>query len=870
MRSEELHPGGRLGPYELVAHLGAGGMGEVWRARDPRLDREVAVKVLPVALSRDAEHLARLEREARALAALTHPNIVTIHSVEEADGIRFLTMELIEGDTLDRLIPSAGMALDRFLELASALADALAAAHARGVLHRDLKPRNLMVTREGRVKVLDFGLARRVKQTATHDGDVPTRTLEQLTRDGTIVGTAPYMSPEQAQGRPLDARSDLFSLGAVLYEMATGQRPFRGDSPLDVLSSVLRDEPASATDIRPDLPPALSRMLRRCLAKDPERRFQSAKDLRNDLEDLRAELSAGGTAPRAGHPTGRAGISRRRLMIAAGAVLTLLFVLTGGRLFDPANLRTERDRPSAAVRGPTIAVLPFQHLGLQPADEHLGDAIAEDLHHALSQVAALRVISLPTSMRYRGTNRALSVIGEELNAGTVLDGSVRRAGDAVRVALRLIDVRTDQTLWAGLYDLPVDGIFRGQGDVVRHVTTTLDLSLTPQEAERIDVPPTDNPAAYRFFHMARQRWTDMRREVLDATIELYSTAIEHDPRFALAYAELAFAYAWRFDSEAEALAWEMTEHALELDSTLAFAHFVRGTLLYGRKGRFNEGRSAFHRSIAYDPNAYFSMHNLSLLEYHAGRYDESLRWARQGLEVAPDEANSFYHVSLPLIALGDDEVTERFLRIGLDKEVFVGPFTTFGVSKPFPRIPRMLSRLELFRGNDQQALAWVEGALELRPEDADLLRQYAAVLTVIGGANADETIERLHEDGHASAAQFAMVLLRRGERERAQSVLQDALDAAGRWLEERPEHPQGPVTIAGLHAVAGNVGEALAWLEKAYDMGHRDGRWLDRDPVWDNLRAQTRFTNLVERMHADVARMRAGVDLSGLPGNSPD
>lgn len=342
--TQDLRPGGRLGSYEIVGRLGVGAMGEVWRARDPRLEREVALKVLPPELANDPERLVRFEREAKALAALSHPSIIAIYTVESADGVRFLTTELVEGQTLARLMPLNGMELEQFLSLAVPLADALAAAHARGVVHRDLKPTNVMVTSEGRIKVLDFGLAKLGEGPAVIPEDMAeakTKSSEAMTGEGRILGTVPYLSPEQVQGKRADARSDLFSLGSMFYEMATGQRPFQGESAADVLSSILRDEPRPLATLRPEFPQQLGRILRRCLAKNPERRFQSAKDLRNELEDLRTEvtenrLTTGASAPMAAAQTG----NRKRLLwlgIPAALVVILGALLTsglGGRLIS--------------------------------------------------------------------------------------------------------------------------------------------------------------------------------------------------------------------------------------------------------------------------------------------------------------------------------------------------------------------------------------------------------------------------------------------------------------------------------------------------------------------------------------------------------
>jgi len=306
-----LSPGTRLGPYEILAPLGAGGMGEVYRARDSKLDRDVAIKILPETVSRDPDRMARFEREGKALASLNHPNIVTVHSVDEDAGVRFLVMELVEGKPLAELIPSEGLPLSRFLDIAIPLADAVAAAHGRNIVHRDLKPGNVMMSAKGHVKVLDFGLAKEVAAGAAMPvgSSAPTMAAATgpLTVEGSILGTFPYMSPEQVRGSSADARSDLFSLGVVLYEMATGRHPFAGSSPSEVVSSILRDPPKPLLELRPDLPELLGRLVRRCLEKDPERRIQTSKDIRNELEELRisggrSESGRGETAAAARGP----------------------------------------------------------------------------------------------------------------------------------------------------------------------------------------------------------------------------------------------------------------------------------------------------------------------------------------------------------------------------------------------------------------------------------------------------------------------------------------------------------------------------------------------------------------------------------------
>jgi len=344
-----LTPGTRLGAYEIRSALGKGGMGEVYRARDTRLDRDVALKVLPTELAAAPDRLARLEREAKAVAALNHPNLVTLHSIEEADGTRFLTMELVEGDTLDRQVAPGGVPLPRLLELAIPLADALAAAHAKGIVHRDLKPSNVMVSREGRVKVLDFGLAKLAADAADAPAGASQATMQApISAVGLVVGTVPYMAPEQLRGEPADARTDLFSLGVLLYELATGQRPFGGASSAEISSAILRDTPAPALALRGDLPRDLDRVLGRCLEKDPERRVQTAKDVRNELE-----------------------LVRRALVPGAAAAPVVTAAPSAPRAPAPVSaLAPAKDAPS-------IAVLPFVNRSADAEDEYFSDGLAD-------------------------------------------------------------------------------------------------------------------------------------------------------------------------------------------------------------------------------------------------------------------------------------------------------------------------------------------------------------------------------------------------------------------------------------------------------------------------------------------------------------
>ena len=414
-------------------------MGEVYRATDTRLGREVAVKILPPEMAQNSDRLARFHREARAVAALNHPNVVTLFSVEECDGVHFLTMELVEGTSLDLHIPESGMPVDQIIEIAGALAEGLAAAHEKGILHRDLKPANIMVTLAGRVKILDFGLAKEVGAETVQDA---TLTSSGRTQAGIVMGTPAYMSPEQISGRALDHRTDIFSLGIMLHEMATGRRPFAGISSAELISAILRDTPPSVTELRPELPGDLARVIRRCLEKDPRHRVQTARDISNEFRDLQRASQA------------------RPVVTSAPA----------SRSAPPPDSGSAR-----AEEGFWVAVLPFKQKGTDPGLEALADGLTEEIITGLSRFSYLRVIGRGSTARYAGESGDVRAIGKELGARYVMEGTLRQAGTRLRVSVQLIDAVSGAHLWAENYEraFSSDAVFELQDDLVPRIVSTI-------------------------------------------------------------------------------------------------------------------------------------------------------------------------------------------------------------------------------------------------------------------------------------------------------------------------------------------------------------------------------------------------------------
>ena len=484
-RYRTLAPGTKLGPYEITSQLGSGGMGVVYRAHDPSLDRDIAIKVLPEQLAADPDALRRFQREAKAVAALNHPNVVTIHAVEESGGVHFISMELVDGRPLGELIATGPLPLERFLDVMTPLADALIAAHARGITHRDLKPANVMVTDDGRVKVLDFGLAKVVGS----GGDLEET---RLTQDGLIVGTVPYMSPEQVEGKPVDHRSDIFSLGVVMYEAVTGRQPFFGDSGPALMSAILRDAPPSISDLRADLPASVARLIDRCLEKAPGERYQDAAELRRELKSLR-----------------------------------------GGADVAPSSI----DLPS-------IAVLPFRNMSADPEQDYFCEGLAEELIDALARLDGLHVAARTSAFQFGGKGHDLRQVGETLNVKTVLEGSVRRAGNRLRVNAQLINVADGYHRWSERYDRTMDDVFELQDEIARSVVERLEVELL----NRADAPLVAQPAdlsAYHNFLKGRHAARSCTPSGYEHAVGHFEQVLSNQPNYARAWAGIAWVYVMR-------------------------------------------------------------------------------------------------------------------------------------------------------------------------------------------------------------------------------------------------------------------------------------------------------------------------------------
>ncbi len=781
--------GRQIGSYKILSLLGAGGMGEVYRAEDTRLGRPVALKVLPEGLAHDKERLHRFVREARAASTLNHANVAHIYEIGQSDGLHFIAMEYVEGQSLAQKLSGRPLELKEVLDIGTQAADALEEAHRRGITHRDIKSANLMITPKGQVKVLDFGLAKITRPEGEAAGSDVSTSIH--TARGVVMGTLRYMSPEQVLGKELEARTDLFSLGVVLYEMTTGRLPFSGSNASEVTDRILHAQPEALARFNYEVPAELERIIRKCLEKDRERRYQSAREVLADLSRLK-EGSAANTM--VGTSVAQPRASLRRLVAVAAVMLMVVAAIAYALLF----------RRAPGVRPPEIkslAVLPFKPLVADHRDESLEMGMADTLIVRLSSLRDVTVRPISSVRKFSGLEQDPVAAGRELGVESILDGQMQRSGDRIRVTARLIGVGDGKQLWADQFDVEFSDVFTVQDLISEKVISALELELTGEEQKRLTKHYTENAEAYQLYINGRFYWERRTLEGLKKAIEYFEQAIGKDQNYALAYAGLSDSYALLGvfhlpPKEAFPKAKEAALNALRIDDRLAEAHTALGHIRVQYEYDWVGAEREYQRAIDLKPNYVNAHHFYALYLSIVGRFDEGIEEIKRAQELEP--SSLFIHTNLGHIlyrAQRYDEAIDQVKRV-------------LEMNPNFDHAHSVLGLAYLQKGMVEQAIAEFQ----------------KRKMPVTGGAG---------DLGQAYASAG-----RRSE----------ALKEIDKLQELSTQRYVAAYNLALIYASLGDKGNALEWLEKAYEDRSTQLIWIKADPRLDNLRSEPRFKAVIKRL----------------------
>jgi non-specific serine/threonine protein kinase len=742
--------GQTISHYKILEKIGEGGMGVVYKAQDTKLDRTVALKFLPQSQASDSVERERFIHEAKAASALNHPNITTIYEIGEHDSQLFIAMELIEGETLQHLARKNSLPVERALEIGIQICEALAGAHEKGIIHRDIKSDNIMLTPKGLVKIMDFGLAK-------------LKGASKLTRTGSTVGTAAYMSPEQAQGEEVDQRSDIFSFGVVLYELIAGQLPFRGEHQAAIIYSICNEEPEPLARYRSGVSESLQRIIDKALTKEKEERYQHIADLAADLKRAKRELGTG------------------------------------------LKQAPKSDKKS-------VAVLYFENLSSDPESDYFAAGMTEDIITDLSKIEGIRVASRNAVLPFKGKPVDIPVLGRKLNLDAVLEGSIRKAGNRLRITAQLIDVKEGFHLWAERYDRQVSEIFDLQEEIAKNIASALKIKLSPKEEEKIALKYKGNPQAYEFYLKGRNYYHKYTKSDMLAAIQMFKQALENDPNYALAYAGLADSY------------YQMVEKGFDNDKTL-----------------MSRAEETAQKSLEIDPNCAEAYKALGTIYGYLNRYNTGIKLLRKALEINPTYVPARINLGFYMQSLGKFEEAEKEFLLAREHD----PSLIFSVFA--------LASLHLARQNYSQSEEYAKKLIESGESSFFIvagnyilakvyvhLRQYDKAIY-----HAQQALELKQGGTLALSSGLAVAYAAKGERKLALEIVTEIS------LEQEP-HLIAIGNLVLTYAILGEKEKVYEWLKKGIASGHCDYVYLETDPLLEEMRREPEFQRLLAQIKDKV------------------
>jgi len=829
----------KFGRYQIRRKIGEGGMGEVYLAQDTSLERKTALKILPGSVAQDAERMQRFVREAKSASALNHPNIITIYEIGETDNTHFIAAEYIEGDTLRERLNDAPVNINTFLDIAVQAASALDAAHRAGIIHRDIKPENVMIRPDGVVKLLDFGIAKLTEKRNEADSEAATA-IKAQTNPGMIIGTAAYMSPEQARGKEVDARTDIFSFGVMLYEMIGGKQPFEGENAMDIIGSILNKEPAALHQLMPDVPPDIERIINKALRKDREERYQTVKDLLIDLKDARQDLEFqnklertaspnreetktqvfNATTADAAHTTSSAEyiateIKQHKRGFVIGLSILLLAAIGLGYWFF-AN------RSANATQIESIAVLPFENQN--PETEYLSDGLTESVINNLTKLPNLRVITRNSVFRYKGKETDPATVGQELNVRSVLTGRVVQRGDNLIISTELTDLRDNKQIWGQQYNRKVTDAFALQQEISREISETLRSKLTGEQQQRLAKRETVSPEAYQLYLKGRYHWSKREDKEFILAREYFQQAIDKDPSYALAYVGLADSYLlgkdlshWEKVSKARATA----QKALEIDETLGEAHNTLANIKHWDDWDWASAEREYKRAIELSPNYATAHHWYAESLLTVGRFDESFAEYNRALELDPLSLSISTDLGLAYYYSRQYERSIEHLKKLIDTD------------PNYVRTHFYLAWVYEEKGMFREALAEYEKGNLLEGKD---INEFAKEKAKVEDA--------LRTSGAKGYWQQILNITKEGAQRSGKPV------CGNKYYLHRASNLCGfnHIEVASRYARLGERDKAFELLEKAYEERNTDLAWLKVAPEWDSLRSDPRLADLLRRV----------------------